>query len=442
LFRFSIPEIRQAAIILRGPKALTGPYDKPRHDKIISDLASDYFFLQLSSWKAARGKTLGKKGLLRIIGLAGLGVTGLALSAQKLGIARSNHWGFGRVLLLGTGLVLLLCFLLILIWTYSQNRLGWLKGQIRNLFQTFLRLGFVQGIALGLRKEGRSLKAGWDRFPVVRWSVAHLKPPLSAALRRIHNSGLVRYFSASPGRRAALAAVCFGVIVVAIYVWYVSVGRWIDWPKNTNFYDQLAAGFSHGQSYLLEKPDPALAKLADPYDFNNRHGIHVLWDTSYYDGKYFLNWGPAPALVLVVVHLFTSQPIGDEVLVFSFVSGAFLFSCLLILRLRECLFPDLNWKYVIPAILIAGFANPLPWLLNRPAIYEASIAGGQFFLMAGLFFAFTAIAQPPPSSWKLVLSSLCWVLAMTSRATLTLAVIFRSRRRPCTWSCISTDGRH
>jgi hypothetical protein len=69
------------------------------------------------------------------------------------------------------------------------------------------------------------------------------------------------------------------------------------------------------------------------------------------------------------------------------------FSALLILRLRQRLFPMLGWKYVIPAIAIAGFANPLPWLLNRPAIYEAAIAAGQFFLMAGLYFCFSAFAS-------------------------------------------------
>ena len=367
---------------------------------------------------------MGKRSLLGIIGLAGLGVTGLALFAQKLGIARSNHWGFGRVMVLGTGLVLLLLFLSILTWGFWQKGSDRLKGLIRNGFQAFLRLGFVQRI-LAVAQSGRlSLEAGWNRFPPVKWTANHLQRPFQAALRNLCGSRTRQDLGSSHGRRAALAAVCLGVIIIATYVWFVSVGRWTDWPKTTNYYDRLAAAFWHGQPSLLEKPDPALARLDDPYDFNSRHGIPILWDVSYYNGKYFLYWGPAPALILMGARLFTAREIGDQTLVFALVSGTFLFSALLILALRKRLFPDLSWKYVLPAILIAGFANPLPWLLNRPAIYEAAIAGGQFFLMAGLFLCFTAIERQPPLHWVLALAGVCWVLAMSSRLTLTPAVLF------------------
>jgi hypothetical protein len=367
---------------------------------------------------------MGKKILTGLIGFAGVGISALALFAQKLGIARGSHWGFGRFVLLGVGLAFVLGYLLILTWNVWVRGWEWFQGRIRGFFVTCGQLLFVQKVLGGIGLAVRSLQAAWHRFPAVKWSAEHLKPPLAAAARKIRNSGLVRYFSASPSRAAALAAVCLGVIVVTIYVWFVSVGRWIDWPKNTNYYDKLAAGFSHGQPYLLEKPDPALARLADPYDFVSRGRIHILWDVSYFDGKYFLYWGPAPALVLMGVHLFTSQPIGDEVLVFSFVTGTFLFSTLLILNLRRRLYPNLDWKYVPPAIIIAGFANPLPWLLNRPAIYEAAISGGQLFLLAGLYFCLTALEGQPGRYWKLALASLCWVGAMSSRLTLAPATFF------------------
>jgi len=352
---------------------------------------------------------MGRKILTGLVGLAGFGIVALALLAQKIGLARSNAWGFGRQLMLGVGLAFLLLFGVILTYGFWNNVLQKIGKAARRLADAWQRLPGMQKLTSALRAGTRAVKSGWDRLPPVRW---------------LRSTRLARYFAESQERQAALAAACLAVMVVTVYVFYVSVGRWTDWPKNTNYYDQLAQAFSHGQPYLLQAPDPALAGLSDPYDFDVRGSIHVLWDASYYHGKYYLNWGPAPALVLMVAHLFTSQPIGDEVLVFSFVTGAFLFSSLLILGLRKRLFPALNWKYVLPAILIAGFANPLPWILNRPAVYEAAVSGGQFFLLGGLFFAFTAFDRQSPGYWKLVLASLFWVLAMTSRSTLAVAVGF------------------
>jgi hypothetical protein len=211
---------------------------------------------------------------------------------------------------------------------------------------------------------------------------------------------------------------------VLLYVWFVSVGRWNDWPKTTSYYQQLSDAFVSGQVSLLVKPDPALLRLADPYEYSNRHNIPYPWDVVLYNGKFYLYWGPAPALILAAVRPLLSTVVDDQYLVFAFVTGTFLFSSLLVLRLRRRLFPRLKWPYVIVGILMAGFANPLPWLLNRPAVYEAAISAGQFFLMAGFYLCFIALEKSQPSYGKLGLASACWAMAIASRASLALAVGF------------------
>jgi len=47
----------------------------------------------------------------------------------------------------------------------------------------------------------------------------------------------------------------------------------------------------------LERPDPRLAELGDPYEYTQRKDIPYHWDASYYEGRYYLYWGPVPALV-------------------------------------------------------------------------------------------------------------------------------------------------
>ena len=59
-------------------------------------------------------------------------------------------------------------------------------------------------------------------------------------------------------------------------------------------------------------------------------------------------------------------------------------------------------------------------MLNSAGIYEATIAGGQFFLLAGLYLSFTAMRDYPSSRTRLLLATACWALAGASR-TLNLA---------------------
>lgn len=236
--------------------------------------------------------------------------------------------------------------------------------------------------------------------------------------KKINSPYPVRRFTGSQNHMAVLAAVALGCVIIASYVWFISLGRWTTWIQTTTYYDQLAAAFWQGQTSLLVKPEPSLLSASDPYKIENRNNISYPWDTSFYDGKYYLYWGPAPALVFSAVRLFYTHEIGDQILVFLFVCGTFLFGSMMVLRLRARIFPDLRWPYVIPGILMAGVANPLPWLLNHPAIYEASIAGGQLFLMAGLYMGFVAVSQERLRSWLPAAASICWVLSIASRASL------------------------
>ena len=77
--------------------------------------------------------------------------------------------------------------------------------------------------------------------------------------------------------------------------WYSSAGHFPVFPHIQNDYVDLGTAFLRGQLALLERPDPRLADLGDPYEFTQRKGIPYRWDASYYGGKYYLYWGPAPA---------------------------------------------------------------------------------------------------------------------------------------------------
>jgi hypothetical protein len=348
------------------------------------------------------------------MGIGGLGLVVLAVFANHLGIGHKSGWGPGRIIVAWTGILLLAIAFLIITWGFWAQ----LLTQIRAASKSFL---IRVGKHPSLQRLGRlflSWKASWDRLPFVRWVDAHVKPAILSILGKFKSSRLARSISQSKGRQAGLAAAILGAGILVVYVWYVSVGHWTAWPKTTQDYDLLAQAFQHGQVALLVTPPPALLRLANPYIFSNRKGISIPWDVTLFHGKYYIYWGPMPAAVLVVFHLFDKQIIGDDILVFVFVSGTFVFGVLSLLRLRSRFFPDLGWGYLLPGILMAGLANPLPWLLNRPAVYEAAIAGGQFFLLVGFYCMLGAVGGQRFTIWKGSLASGLWLFAFASRLTL------------------------
>ena len=64
---------------------------------------------------------------------------------------------------------------------------------------------------------------------------------------------------------------------------------------------------------------------------------------------------------------------------------------LLIDRLARRIFPGLPLYIVLLSILVFALANPTPYLVATPGIYEAAIGGAQAFLLVGLDFAFDAL---------------------------------------------------
>ena len=246
---------------------------------------------------------------------------------------------------------------------------------------------------------------------------------------------------------AMLISIC---VSVSIYIWTSTSGKISSWASTTSYYDMLADAFLHGQTDLLVKPDPHLLTLPNPYDpvANMRYRLH---DASLYRGKYYLYWGPVPGLLLAPVKwvrnavsvseaetwltavfhgrvrwVRNAVTVGDAYLVFAFAIGEVVFSALLLLALWRRLFYGSPWWSIIPGVLVAGLGTPMPYLFGRAAIYEAAIIAGQYFLVGGTYWAFTALQTGRFSSRRLFLAGVFWSSAVGSRVSLVFAVAILS----------------
>jgi hypothetical protein len=213
--------------------------------------------------------------------------------------------------------------------------------------------------------------------------------------------------------------------VITLYVFFISVGTWTSWPTTTDYYAQLARAFDHGQLSLLTKPDASILALQDPYQYDAaRKQATYPWDMSLYNGKYYIYWGPAPAVMLAMLGRLHPIRAGDQFIVFASACGLFLVNVLILFKLWRRYFPDVPLWAFEAVLIFTGLVSPILWSLNDPEIYEASILFGQFLLICGFYFTMVALERPGAATWMLTLAGLAWALAIATRITLILPIAF------------------
>jgi hypothetical protein len=219
-------------------------------------------------------------------------------------------------------------------------------------------------------------------------------------------------------------------LLLAIALWYVflaSAGTFHEVPGRgaywrTAYYDKMAEGFRSGHLYLREAPARALLETPNP--FLERFVQLGLWDASLYNGHYYFYWGPVPALLLLAFKTLSGhhEIVMDQWLVLLFTLGRLCAGALLLLDLSRVRHPEPPRWLVALAIAVFGLAGPTPYTICSPNVYEASLMGGQCFLLWGLWFALRGLLHPERRQLLLLLAGLSWALAIGSRITMLIVV--------------------
>ncbi len=184
-----------------------------------------------------------------------------------------------------------------------------------------------------------------------------------------------------------------------------------------DYYNLLTDGFLDGQLSLKYTGTPGIERLANPYDPEQNAPYRVL-DMSYYKGKYYIYFGPTPALVLLLPwRVLTGFHLPSHLAVVIFCIGGYWLSIALLLRWRDRYFPGLPVGAVWLAVALLGLADMAPALLRRPLVYEVAISCGYFFIMLALL-ALDRAAVAARGRWRwLAVASAAYGLAILARPT-------------------------
>jgi hypothetical protein len=210
-------------------------------------------------------------------------------------------------------------------------------------------------------------------------------------------------------------AVC---AVVAFYAWSVAPGESLfgKFDGAGSYYNLLSKGFKSGHLSLPVEVPAGVLKLKNPYDprQNAPFGMH---DVSYYKGRFYLYFGPAPALVLYgPFSALTGLDLNDRQAVFLFCSAAFIASCLLLSKIRRDHFPEAGIAQELGGIVAIGLVTMVPDLLRRQEVYEVAVSSAHAFFTFSILCLYLSLQSRPRLAW-LALASVCYGLAIASRPT-------------------------
>jgi hypothetical protein len=196
----------------------------------------------------------------------------------------------------------------------------------------------------------------------------------------------------NPGRgtlSAGIALVLAFAACAASVFWVVGgVAPWSGGASSNvwHHYEYMAEGFARGHTYLSVDPDPALLRLRDPYDPAANARLR-LWDASLYKGRYYLYYGPGPAVaVMLPWRIVSGRMLAQATVVALFAVAGLAGLALLLWEVRRKCFPELSGAAMGAIFVVAFHAAWLPVILRRPGVWELPIVSAAACLWWALYF--------------------------------------------------------
>ncbi len=204
---------------------------------------------------------------------------------------------------------------------------------------------------------------------------------------------------------------------------------------NMHLLDLQVEAFQAGQLALKVKPAPALVAARDPYDPAQNRATRLL-DASYYHGKYYTYFGPAPLVLwLWPWYAIVGRHAPADLTALVFGLGAFLFQTLTLAFCRRRWFPNCPAWGAGLLVLAVGLMNFVQPLVRAHSTFQIPVLSELCFASACAYFVARALADQRRGLPFWAAASLCFGLAAGSRANflpagiVLLAAFAWSRRR-------------
>lgn len=242
----------------------------------------------------------------------------------------------------------------------------------------------------------------------------------------------ISYLKISAPLRVAMLSLLFFLHMVVFWK-LAGLNPDFTWnmPEHYKQYQMLAEAFREGSVSLLEEPAEAFSSMTNPYDQDYREDILIrnnasyLWDTVYFEGKYYVYFGVVPVLLFYFpYYVLTGGALPNHI--------ATLFSLALLLlgiwgvfhQFIKKWFPRLSLGTWFLSIEILLMGSNLVYMAKRPDLYNLPIVTGLAMGMLGLCCFLRADEKGHISLKYLAMGAFTTALTAGCRPQLLLFLVF------------------
>ena len=239
------------------------------------------------------------------------------------------------------------------------------------------------------------------------------------------NSELWKEDVKTSGRKELLYAVFLGVfLLLPAYALNMTNG-YVLADMHFRPYQQLAEAFANGRISLLEEPPAALQALQNPYDYTAREAAGLaadtdyLWDTAYYQGKYYVYFGVVPCLLFYLPWYILTGTHLQEVYVIMLL-GTFLYAGIWLLCRNVLESPERKCPYAVRMLVCAMvfWGSCITGCMASPDAHDVPKVSGLVFVVWGLYGWSASVKKTDGKGLRLLplaLGSLCMAFAVGCR---------------------------
>ena len=198
-------------------------------------------------------------------------------------------------------------------------------------------------------------------------------------------------------------------------------------PQRNSQYQRLARQLAEGKVWLAEEPPAYLLAMENPYDTVLRQqqqaatGESYLWDTAFYNGRYYVYFGVVPVLLMYLpYYLITGSDLSN--LAVMAVMAALFIAALFVLIRKLCFRYAGGGSFLTWLLLSAMtcFGCGLIVLVTYPTVYTVPILCALLLTACGLSLWLGALEKDRLCPCRLALGSLCMALVAGCRPQMLL----------------------
>ncbi len=233
--------------------------------------------------------------------------------------------------------------------------------------------------------------------------------------------------------RAGVAVVMAFALLAAFYAWtatssgdpFTKVTPFGFNVGDNDYYNLQADAFLHGRLWVDVPIGRQLLTAKNPYTVNTRSSAQGgLPDGSFYNRRYYLSWGPAPAVTTFLPPRLVGLRMQENLAITLYCFFGAVFAAMTLTLLVRRLVPGTSRAVIWTGNATIALATSMPFSLRTPTIYQAAITAAFFFTMAGLLVLVRELLRErPPRRGRLAIASTLFGLAVLTRPTMVFVVI-------------------